>query len=134
MPLGMLARPIARGLERRRRRILAAERADRRARRPRPDRSPLAPCEAWDGGVIAMQLIASQDMTLNQRVRRAQRRRASIHLIGQCRRAQLDALADIALALAVQRLILAEPFEQDHRRQVRTGDLTSLVAVWTACR
>jgi hypothetical protein len=69
-----------------------------------------------------MQPIASQDMTLNQRVQRAQRRSASAHLIGQRRQAQLDALAGIALALAVQRLMLAELFEQDHRQEARAGE------------
>ena len=68
-----------------------------------------------------MQPIASQDMTLNQPIRGAARG-ARAHLIGQRREAQFDALSGIALALAVQRLMLAELFEEDHRQRLRAGE------------
>jgi hypothetical protein len=85
MPLGMPARPIARGVEQRRRRILAAERPVVAHVDPDPAGLRLALGEDRHGGVVAMQPIASQDMTLNQPVQRAQRRGASTHLIGQRR-------------------------------------------------
>jgi hypothetical protein len=69
-----------------------------------------------------MQPIASQDMTLNQPLQRTQRGFASAPLIGQRRQAQFDALAGIALALAAQRLMLAELFEQDHRQEARARE------------
>ena len=61
-------------------------------------------------------------MRFDQRVQRAQRRGAGAHLVGQRRQAQLDALAGIALALPVQRLMLAELLEQDHRQKPRSGE------------
>ena len=122
MPLGMLPRSIARCVEQRRRRILTAEWPVVAHVDPNPTGLRLAFCKDWHGGVVAMQPIASQDMTLNRRVQRAQRRRASAHLIGQRRQAQRDALAGVTLALAVQRLMLAELFEQDHRQEARAGE------------
>ena len=61
-------------------------------------------------------------MGLDQRVQRAQRRGAGADLIGQGRKAQVDAFAGVALALPVQRLMLAELLEQDHRQQARAGE------------
>jgi hypothetical protein len=43
------------------------------------------------------------------------------HLVGQRRQAQVDAFARVALALPVQRLMLAELLEQDHRQKARSG-------------
>ena len=54
-------------------------------------------------------------------MKRLQRRRAGADLVGQRRDAELDAFAPIALALPVQRLVLAELLEQDHGQQVRPG-------------
>ena len=42
-------------------------------------------------------------------------------MIGQRRQRQIDALAGVALALPVQRLVLAELLEQHHGQQVRPG-------------
>lgn len=42
-------------------------------------------------------------------------------MIGQRRQGQIDALASIALALPVQRLVLTELLEQHHGQQVRSG-------------
>ena len=61
-------------------------------------------------------------MGLDQSMQRAQRGGAGAHLIGQGRKAEVDAFAGVAFALAVQRLMLAELFEQDHRQQARAGE------------
>src|SRR5690606_31430755 len=42
-------------------------------------------------------------------------------LIGKRRQAEVDALAGIAFALAIERLMLGELLEQDHRQKVRPG-------------
>ena len=73
-------------------------------------------------GVVAMQPLGGQNMGLDQRMQRLQRRRAGADLVGQRREAEIDAFAPIALALPVQRLMLAELLEQDHRQQVRPGE------------
>ena len=54
----------------------------------------------------------------NQVVQRAQRHGAGTHLISQGRQAEVDTLARIAVALAVQRLVRPILLEQDHRQQV----------------
>ena len=54
-------------------------------------------------------------------MQRLQHRSACADLVGQRRQAQLDAFAGIAFALPVERLMLAELLEQDHRQQVRPG-------------
>ena len=68
-----------------------------------------------------MQPLGGQDMPLDQRMQRLQGRRAGADLVRQRRHAQIDALPPVALALAVQRLMLAELLEQDHRQQIRAG-------------
>jgi hypothetical protein len=73
MPLGMLARPIARGVKQRRRRILAAERPVIAHVDPNPAGLGLTFGEDRNRGVVAMQPLAGQDMTLNQRVQGEQR-------------------------------------------------------------
>ena len=55
-----------------------------------------------------MQPFGRKHVSLDQRMQRTQRRGASAHLVGERRQAQLDALAGVALALPVQRLMLAE--------------------------
>ena len=65
---------------------------------------------------------AASTWRLDQRMERLQDRRAGADLVGQRRHAQIDALAPVALALPVQRLMLAELLEQDHRQQVRPGE------------
>jgi hypothetical protein len=55
-------------------------------------------------------------------MQRTQRRGASAHLIGERRQAQRDALAGVALALPVQRLMLAELLEQDQRQKARASE------------
>jgi hypothetical protein len=68
-----------------------------------------------------MQALGSQDISLDQRMDRLQGRGTSADLVGQRRQAEVDALAGIALALAVERLVLGELLKQDHRQQVRSG-------------
>ena len=60
-------------------------------------------------------------MGLDQRVQRAQDRRAGADLVGERRDAEIDALPGVALALPVQRLMLTELLEQDRGEQVRPG-------------
>ena len=72
-------------------------------------------------GVVAVQPLGGQDVALDQRMQRLQGRRAGADLVGQRRHAQIDALPGVALALPVQRLMLAELLEQDRGQQVRSG-------------
>ena len=122
MPLGMLPRSIARGVEQRRRRVLAAERPVVADIHPDPTGHRLALGEDGNRRVVAVQPLGGKDMALDQRVQRAQRRGAGADLIGERRQAQVDPFAGVALALAVQRLMLAELLEQDHRQQARAGE------------
>src|SRR5262249_57984715 len=57
----------------------------------------------------------------DKRKERLQCRCAGADLVGQCRQAEIDALPPVALALPVQRLMLAELLEQDHSQQVGAG-------------
>jgi hypothetical protein len=68
-----------------------------------------------------MQALGGEHMRLDQRMHRLQRCGTRANLVGQCREAEVDALAGIAFALPVQRLVLGELLEQDHRQQVRSG-------------
>lgn len=52
---------------------------------------------------------------------RHQRRGAGADLVGERRQAERHAFAGIAFSLAVERLMLAELLEQDHRQQAGTG-------------
>jgi hypothetical protein len=72
-------------------------------------------------GVVAVQPVGGQDMGLDQRMERLQRRGAGADLVGQRRDAEINALPGIALALAVERLVLPKLLEQDHGQQVRSG-------------
>ncbi len=55
-----------------------------------------------------MQALGGEDMGLDQRAQRRQSRGAGADMIGQRRKAQIDAFATKALALPVQRLMLPE--------------------------
>ena len=68
-----------------------------------------------------MQSLGREDMRLNPPQQRGQRRAAGPDLIGQRRQAEGDPLARIALGLAIERLMLPELLEQDHRQQARAG-------------
>src|SRR5205085_10936355 len=64
-----------------------------------------------------------------QPMQRPQRRGAGAHLVGE-----RDPFAGIALALPVQRLMLAELLEQDHREQARAWKVIQTVRERFSCR
>ena len=121
MPRGMLMPPIARGVIERRRRRVTAKGPVVADIGPDVPRDRLAFGQDRHGRVVAMQPLGRQDMGLDQRMERLQDRRAGADLVGQRRDAQIDAFAPVSLALAVQRLVLAELLEQDHGQQVWSG-------------
>lgn len=73
------------------------------------------------GRVITMQSLGGQDMRLDQRVDGLEGHGTSTDLVGQRRQAEIDPLSGVALALPIERLMLAELLEQDHRQQVGSG-------------
>jgi len=66
----------------------------------------LSLCEHRHRGVVAVQPLRRHDVRLDQRMQRRQGCGAGADLVGQRREAEIDALASIALGLAVQRLVL----------------------------
>ena len=119
---GMLVLSIARGVIERRRRCVTAKGPVVTDIRPDAPRHRLALGQDRHGRIVAMQSFGSQDVALDQRMKRLQGRRAGADLVGQRRHAQIDAFAPVAFALAVQRLMLAELLKQDHGQQVRPGE------------
>ena len=93
MSFGMLGRPIARGVEQRRRRPLSAEGAIVADIDPDATRDRLALGEDGNRRVVAMQALGGEDMRLDQRVQRRQSPGAGADVIGQRREAQIDAFA-----------------------------------------
>ena len=69
-------------------------------------------------GVIAMQAFRRQNMGLDKPQHRIQRHAARPHGVGHRRQADRHTFPSIALGLPVQRLMLAELLEQDHRQQI----------------
>ena len=63
-----------------------------------------------------MQSLGGKDMGLDQRMDWLQGRSTRADLIGKRRQAEVDALTGIALTLPVERLMLGELLEQDHRQ------------------
>ncbi len=57
--------------------------------------------------VVTMQALSGKNMRFDQTMKWLQRRGTCSDLIGQCRQADVDALAGIAFALAIERLVLA---------------------------
>ena len=114
----MNARPVPRVAEQRRRRIRSAERPVVAHIDPGPPGGALAPGQHRHRGVVAMQTIRRHDMGRDQIVQGLQRHRARADLVGQGRQAQIDAFARVAVALPIQRLMLAVLLEQDRRQQV----------------
>ena len=70
--------------------------------RPDAPRHRLALGQDRHGRIVAMQSFGSQDVALDQRMKRLQGRCAGADLVGQRRHAQIDAFAPVAFALAVQ--------------------------------
>jgi hypothetical protein len=67
-------------------------------------------------GVVAVQSFGGKDMRLDPPDQRLQHGAAGAHLVGQGREAERHAFPGISLGLAVQRLMLPELLEQDHRQ------------------
>src|SRR5829696_1474019 len=88
---------------------------------PNAPRHGLALGQDRHRGVVAVQALSRQDVSLDQPVQRSQGRRAGPDLIGARRDAEVDALPPIALALPVQGLMLSELLEQDGGQEVRPG-------------
>ena len=68
-----------------------------------------------------MQPLGGHDMGLQAVEQRHQHGRTGTDLVGQRGQAERHALAGIALGLSIERLMLAELLEQDHRQQVRSA-------------
>ena len=115
----MIARAVPGVMEQRRRWVRTAERAVVADIDPGPAGGGPALREHRYGGVVAMQARRCQDMGRDQVVQRLQRRGAGADLVGQRGQAEIDPFAGVAVALPVQRLMLAVLLEQDHGQQVR---------------
>ncbi len=72
------------------------------------------------GRVIAVQSVGGEDMRFDASEDRFQHRAAGPHLVGQGRQAERHAFPGIAFGLAVERLMLPELLEQDHRQKTGT--------------
>ena len=68
-----------------------------------------------------MQALGRHDMGLQPLQQGLQRGAAGADLVGQGRQADRHAFPRVALGLAVQRLMLTELLEQDHRQQAGAG-------------
>jgi hypothetical protein len=86
---------------------------------PDPTGDGLAPGQHGDGGVVAVQARGGEDMGVDQGHQRRQVGGAGADPVGDGRDAELDTLQGIGLALAVQRLVLAELGLENHGQQVR---------------
>ena len=117
MPARVLAVAVARVEEHRRRRCRAGERPVVADIGPQPPGDGLAFGQHRHGRVVAVQALGGQHMAADQLDQRRQAGGAGADPIGQGRDVELDALAGIALALPVERLVLAELGVQDHRQQ-----------------
>jgi hypothetical protein len=71
--------------------------------------------------IIAVQPAGGQHVVFDQGMKRLKDRRTGADLVGQRRQAQIDAFPGVALALAVQGLMLTELLEQDHGQEIGTG-------------
>ena len=88
---------------------------------PEPGRLRAAFGQKRHGRVVGMQSLGAEDMGADQRLDRLQGDGAGPDLIGERRKADLDAFLGVALGLPVQRLVLAELLEENHGQQVGTG-------------
>ncbi len=119
MGLRVLAAPITRVVEDRRRRRRSAEGAVVADVVPYPRHLGLAGSQHRHGRVVAMQPFGRQHMGFQAGVERQGGHADGAHLVGQGGQAQGHALAGVALSLPVQRLVLAELLEGDHRQEAR---------------
>ena len=105
MPLGILPRTIARGLEQRRLEGPCRQMAGRRGRTSLPGQSP----SGLGGG--PSRRSAGQDMALDQSVQ-SKRRGAGADLVGERQQAGVDSFAGAAIALPIERLMLSTHLKQ----------------------
>ena len=84
--------------------------------RPQPAGDCLALRQHRYRCVVAMNALGRQHMIPDQRNQRAQRCRAGAHPVRQCGDIEINPLACICLALAIERLVIAELGVQDHRQ------------------
>ena len=119
MRLRMLAAPVARVVEDRGRRPGAAERLIVADVDPEPAGVGLAFGQHRHGRVVAVQALGRHDMGLDQAPKRIERRRDRADGVGHGGERDRRALERVALGLPVQRLVLAELLEHDHRQQAR---------------
>ena len=117
--LRMLAPPVARVVEDRGGRPGAAERLVVADVNPEPAGVGLALRQHRHGRVVAVQALGRHDMGLDQAPKRIKRRRDRADGVGHGGERDRGALERIALGLPVQRLVLAELLEHDHREQAR---------------
>jgi hypothetical protein len=73
-----------------------------------------------------VQSFGREDVRFNTLEDRFEHRAAGPDLIGQGRQAQRHAFLGVAFGLAVERLMLPELLEQDHREQAGTGPTSGL--------
>ena len=124
MRLRVLAAPIVRVIEHRRRRIPPAEGPVGADIDPTSPGVGLSLGQDRDGGVIAVQSLGCEDMRLDAREERGEDGTAGADLIGQGREAERHPFPGVAFSLAVERLVLPKLLEQDHRQEARTGPTT----------
>jgi hypothetical protein len=91
---------------------------------PEPAGVGLAFGQHWHGRVVAVQALGRHDMGLDQAPERIEHRRDRAHGVGHGGERDRRALERIAVGLSVQRLVLAELLEHDHRQQARTRPAT----------
>jgi len=115
MTLGMLAFAVAGVIEQRRRRRCPAEWHVISDIDPASAGIGLAFGQDRHRGVITVQALSRQNMSLDKPQYRIQRHATRPYGVRHCRQADRHTLPSIALGLPVQRLMLTELLEQDHR-------------------
>ena len=119
MRLRMLALAIARVIEHRRRRPRAAKRPVVAHIDPASPGVGFALGQHRHGRVVPMQALGRHDMGFDKAPERIERRADRPHRVGHGRQRDRHAFQGVALGLTVQRLMLAELLEHDHRQQAR---------------
>src|SRR5690349_1232590 len=132
MPARMLTTPITREVEYCGRRRHPTEWSIIANIRPQSAGDRLAFGQHWHCRVIAMDALSGQHVILDQRHQRAECCRAGADPVGQRGDIEINPLAGIHLALAIERLVIAEFGIEDHRQQVRARAATGNRMEW--CR
>ncbi len=104
----VFGRPVPRVAEHRGRRRRSAKGPVVTDIGPDPASDGLAPGQHGDGGVVAVQPLGGEHVGVDQHHERGQVGGAGADPVGERRDAEFDTLEGIGLALAVQRLVLAE--------------------------